>query len=142
LSHAAQLLLPGSNAEEAKESLRFSAPDDVPTMVNTQLFSPEFEKPDARSPVNEFYLGKLVELARLHDIKLSYLVMPFNRDVSHPEPEYFQTFADILKHAGFAHCASPPLWWPNDLFMDSNHLNALGVEEFNSKLLSGIEYCR
>ena len=114
----------------------------APNYVNYGMESPEFGKPDAISPVNEIYLGNLVELAKSNDISIHFLIMPANRDVAHPPTEYYDRYLATLDDAGLAGCYGPMLWWPNELFADTHHLNADGAQRFKSVLHHELDYCR
>jgi len=114
----------------------------VPDFINTEPASPEAANPTAESPINERYLGRLVELARSRNMKLSYLVMPFNKDVAHPDAGYYDKYYSVLRSAGLAHCVNPAVWWPNELFIDSHHLNASGVARFNDGLAGRLSFCQ
>ena len=102
--------------------------------VNPFDASPESEKPNARSPVNEFYLSKMVELARHRGIAVNFLVMPFNEDVAHPDKEYYERYYAILDKAGLHGCYNTGHWWPNELFADEHHLNVEGTAKLGAEL--------
>ncbi|MFO1402736.1 MAG: hypothetical protein U1F30_16235 [Steroidobacteraceae bacterium] len=110
--------------------------------VNAAPASPESEKPDARSPVNEYYLARLAELARSHRIALHYLAMPMNAGVRQPPEAYFQRFAGIVERSGFAGCFSGVRFWPNALYWDAAHLNETGAARLNQELATGVRYCQ
>ena len=99
-------------------------------------------EPDARSPVNEYYLARLAELARSHRIALHYLAMPMNAGVRQPPEAYFQRFAGIVERSGFAGCFSGVRFWPNALYWDAAHLNETGAARLNQELATGVRYCQ
>jgi hypothetical protein len=103
--------------------------------------SPEYEKPNAISPVNELYLRKIVDLARENHIDVHYLVMPFNRDVLHPDKAYYDHYYRILEDAGLTGCYGPAHWWPNEFFADPHHLNVQGARRMAAKLHDSLSYC-
>jgi len=130
----------GLNATRSEIERKFYD-STAPERVNNGWESPEFEKPDAVSPINEIYLKKLVELAKAHGIAVNFLIMPFNRDVSHPEQAYYDKYHSILDEAGLEGCYGPVYWWPNDLFADTHHLNSTGAGRFGAELRHQLKYC-
>jgi hypothetical protein len=125
-------------AEIGRKFYESTAPD----RINYGAESPEHEKPDAASPVNEIYLSKLVELAKQHEIAVKFLIMPVNRDVSQPPETYYDRYLTILEEAGLKGCYGPIYRWPNELFADTHHLNVSGAHKFQSVLRKQLDYCR
>jgi hypothetical protein len=123
---------------QMEEKNRHASPED---RLNRYDASPESQKPAARSPVNEFYLSRMVELARQHGIRVHFLVMPFNRDVAHPGKDYYARYYAILDKAGLQGCYDTGHWWPNDLFSDEHHLNVEGTAKLGEVLGRPLGFC-
>jgi hypothetical protein len=109
--------------------------------VNFQSESPEALQPNARAPVNEHYLQRLVSLAIANDIAFAFLVTPFNNDVMQPNHDYFERFSATIRSLGFDNCYAGFEFWPNEMFADAAHLNRRGAERFNADLQSKLEFC-
>jgi hypothetical protein len=115
---------------------------DAVGWVNTvDELSPEAEKPSAVSPINEIYLKEIVELAHSENLKVGFVVMPFNKDVQHPAREYYDRYFALLRRAGLGACTGQEYWWPNELFADGHHLNADGAHKFSKTLAHHLQFC-
>lgn len=122
---------------------RFKLTEATPAKaINTSTEAPGIENPNGYSPLNEMYLAKIVETARAENIATGYLVMPFNQDVLHPDPEYYERFYAELAQAGLVGCVSGGDWWPNHEFSDAHHLNDVGTARFNAHLASRLRFCQ
>lgn len=112
-----------------------------PNRINGDDASPESLKPNAVSPINEIYLSKLVALAKHHGVDVHYLVMPFNRDVQHPDKSYYERYYTTLEEAGLHACYDRAHWWPNQLFADTHHLNVEGTTMLSVELRKPLSFC-
>jgi hypothetical protein len=131
---------------EGRDSLRAHAQFKLyhavpPDRVNSGAAAPESIKPDAVSPINELYLSKIVALARDHGMGVYFLVMPFNRDVEHPDHGYYERYKATLEKSGLEGCYSKARWWPNQLFADTHHLNVEGTSKMSAELRKPLSFC-